>query len=257
MGPSVSKNYVRQGVSEMASVAVSSTQSCQSSVSENQTVSLSGNTGANITVGNINFDQAVTVDVTCLESTEVDNLIMQNVAQVAKQMADAVNQQFGLTAGSFADNTADTFADLATDVSTTFTQTCKSLIGGNQSVLVDDNVGSVISVGDINFNQTVDEVINCVSTNISSTDLDQYADQLDDQSATATVENFLSGIITIIIIIIIVIMVVIFKGVGGLLNWKFLLTIALIIVGYFVLAAIFKWWPFSKSDDDHTNSSTT
>lgn len=254
MGPTKAKNVAVNIVKSITDVGVSVYQGCNTAISQSQTLSINGVSGTQ-NIGDIDWSQVVTANIACVQNSQTSTAIDDAVTQAATQAASATSQALQLpSGGTDAINIAKQITAVGEVISLAFKQECSNLINQNQTISITDITGTQNLKG-LNWNQTAQAISQCIQTTDSVTQVTNTLTQTLEQTATATVESFLGPFVAIIIVIIIVIGLVIYRGVGALTNWKFLLVVGGAVALYFILAAIFKWPPFKKSDSSSSSSS--
>jgi len=255
MGPTKASNSAKSVAKAITDVGVQVIQGCNVAVSQNQIINANGNAGS-IDISGIDWSQAVTTNLQCVQNSTTQTTIDNAMSQAATQAAAATNQEFNISGETEAANVSEQIEEIKNAISLSFQQECTGLISQNQIANLNNNTNQV-SLGNLNWSQTADAVANCIQTSDAVTNATNSLTQTLEQTATATVESFLGPFIAIIIVIVIVIGLVIYRGVGALTNWRFLLVIGAAVVLYFIAALIFKWPPFQKSSDDSSNGTDT
>ena len=247
MGDTLSKNIVDDSIDLMSESVSDSTQSCIYTIneSESQTIQQPGNNNT-VNINQDNFQEYASVDTQCFTNSQTMTMINSQVSTTTSQIASAIGQSLDLNPGSTkAENTLKLLTQMQDIVINAYTQTCATNFNGTQTVAIDQSGNNnTVNIGVVNYSEAFSDTQSCVQENVSSTSTYTTLVQQLSQSAKAETEGLLAGLLTIVIIIIIVLGVIFFGGVKAVTNWKFLLTIFIILLVYFVLAAINKWWPF-------------
>lgn len=249
MGATYSSNTVDAAVNVITNVAISATQSCQTQYTQEQgyTICAEGS-GSTVNIGSLEGKQAIFTDVDCISNATVQTTIDTNVSQTISQIATAISQAFELpNGGTDAQNVADAVVNIANNVVEAFNNTCKNELNQNQNVNICAIGGGQVNVGTVNFEQNINAVTNCVQNVLSTTGVKNVASQQISQKATAKVDSILAAIIMLLIAVIIVIVLVMFGGFKQLTKPAFLITAAILIVIYVVIAYYAKIWPFHPS----------
>lgn len=207
---SIANNYASEMVQSMINVSNSATQTCQIANSQIQNASISGVSGGSVTV-NADWKNQLVLNYECLQSTKFSNQLGQTINQEAKQLAKAINQQFALGEAE-ASNTVKLSAQLGITVSNAFTQECLAYNSQIQNISYGTatNTTAVLNLNWENYNASS---FKCVMQNQSVTNVTQQISQEISQSATATIENWLAGIIGAIAAVIGAIALIIFAAI--------------------------------------------
>lgn len=253
MAPTKATNSAKQITNAITNVGVEVLQGCNTQISQSQNLNIIGNSGS-VTTGNIDWSQVVSTNIACLQNSSTTTAIANAVTEAAQQTANVTNQEFNIPFGSNeSNNIAEQITNVATQVNLAFTQNCIGIISQNQNVNVVNNSGVTV-LGNLNWSQTADAVSQCIQTTSAVTNVTNNLAQSLEQTATTTIESFLGPFIAIIIVIVIIIGLIIYRGVGALTNWKFLLVVGGAIVLYFIVALIFKWPPFKSSSSSSSST---
>ena len=256
MGSTYSKNAVNAAINVISNVAISATNTCQTVYSQEQGFSVCAN-NSNVDIGNISFNEAIYTNIDCLNDPTVLTTINNDVSQTISQVATAISQAFQLpTGGTDAQNVANATVDIANSVVEAFNQTCNVTLTQNQNVSICGSNNTVI-VGDVNFNETIDSTVSCIQKVLSENGVTNKVSQAVSQTATAKVDSILGAILMILIIIVVMVILVMFGGFKEITNPVFLITVAVLIVVYLIIAYYFKIWPFSNSSSTPSMDNTT
>ena len=245
MSSAYASNTVEDATNILIRVAVDATQNCQTQISQDQILNVVAKDGSTINLNDVTVTQIISTDMGCISTTTTQNNISNSLKQAVSQLSKAITQAFAITpSSSIAENVTKLLTNLSTEIQISFNQTCKNVIAQNQIVNIKAINGSKINAYDLNFNQTIDDVIDCVQNNTSVNSVKNQLIQQIEQKAEAIVQSILGPLFAILLIILIVIGFIIFGGVKSITNWKFILTITIIIVVYLGLAFALRWWPF-------------
>ena len=254
MGPTKATNSAKLVAKTITDIGVSVYQGCNTAITEDQSLTVTATDGSTINIGDIDWTQVVNSNIACVQSSTTSTAIDNAIEQAAQQTASATNQEFNISGETESNNTVTQIEAVKNAISLAFQQECTGLISQNQNVNFTAADGSTVTVGNLNWQQTADAVSQCVQDTDAVTNATNSLSQSLEQTATATVESFLGPFIAIIIVIVIVIGLIIYKGVGAVTNWRFLLVVGGAVVLYFIAALIFKWPPFQKKSSDSNSS---
>lgn len=212
MGQSKSKNQVESVTKSFLDVVTSTTQSCVSSVNQNQVASFRAKGGI-INVGNIDWDQVVTVKSGCALSDTTKSDLDTSLQQQAQQMAAATNSAFGINLGSQkAINVAKYTTELATAVKNSYEGRCANIINQNQTATFESVDGGVLNVADLNWSQTQHSILDCIQSNEDVITAKHNLEQEIGQTSKTSVSGLTFFLIFIVIgvVLVLIIGVVIF-----------------------------------------------
>ncbi len=254
MGSVYSKNTVNDVVNLLTNVVIDATQGCQSSISQDQVINISGNNNVKINLGKIDWSQVVNYNTTCSSMVSTQNTIDDNLKQEVKEITKALNQNLNLNPGSTeAENVANLVTTLSVQIKESFNQTCQNVISQDQVINISGNRNSQITAS-LDWNQTTDGVFKCIQEDSAVNNIKEQLEQQIRQKADVEVANALGPIIIVILIVTIIIAYFIFKGYTDTLKSQGLLIgiaviiviVIVVIIIYLVLARWQKWWPFRK-----------
>jgi len=253
MGGAVSTNAINDGVKVMTQTINSSTQDCIYNVSQNEASEIKVSGGSTVNVGDIDFSELASVDTQCLSSSSTQTTAQQNVSETATQLAQATVGAFGIGI-SDANNVQNLWTQIGDDVVNAYTQVCADNFTTTEVSKIKASGGSTVNVGVINYSEQFNSLQDCVQQNVTSTSSSQMLQQILEQSAKSEVEGILGPLIFLVVIILVIVGAVVFGGTKALTSKKFWITVIIIVLVYFILAFVFKWWPFHKTDDSTNNS---
>lgn len=207
MGATAS-NISEETAKALVQISNTATQSCMVSDSEIQQITINGITGSNLNIV-ANLEQSLVLNSDCLQSDTVQNSVQQAMAQKANQLAKAIAQQYELSAAE-ADNLAQEIAQMSTQISNSFRQNCSNFGAQVQSFTL-ENGSQLDATIYLNFDQYNASVTQCVSQDAAVNNSFQSIAQTTQQTASATVQNFLAGILAAIFGILAIIGLVFFS----------------------------------------------
>ncbi len=202
-----SENIANESVKGLISITNTASQTCKVAASQIQSINITGNVGGKIVSIN-NWDQFLGLNNSCLQSNDFRNNITQSVQQMAEQLARSISQQFQL-GSTESKNVVNATAELAITVSNSFIQGC-SLSGSqimNATISGNRNVDITISNSWQQYNQSV---LDCVQQNQAVNNASQQLQQIVNQTAESTVQNFFAILLGIIFAIFALIGLIIF-----------------------------------------------
>lgn len=215
MGNTLSNNSVDQTLKVYNNILNQSYQQCTNTNIQSQGINISGNVGSTINVNGVTFSQNAQTFATCESTDNFLNDVTQNLEQNAEQIADAVKAGFSLT-GTDAENIANLYTKLSNEISTTYSQDCTYLNNQTQLLNIANNVDSNINVSNVNFDQSIDVINQCIAQNSSVNAIAQEIEQSLEQSAKSKSIGLLAiilGIAGVIAIILIVgVLLLVFLG---------------------------------------------
>lgn len=211
MGAKSSKNEVESITKSFLDVVTSVTQECTQPVNQSQVLNVRGNRGSIIDIGNIDWSQAVTLDLQCFTSAKTTNDITNAIDQQAQQLANTTTTALNFNIGSVeSENVTRYITDLGTSISNAYKQNCSNAVSQAQLADITDNTGSVIRTGDLSWNQTASSIANCIQNVDTVNTAKNNLEQSIAQSATTKVNWLGIGGIIALIVIVLIIGVVIF-----------------------------------------------
>lgn len=208
MGSSYSSNVAKSTISVMNKVINNAMNTCKTTIKQNQVANIHNNTGGTINL-NINWKQIAWLDMKCIASNTFSNTIDNQLSQEAKQVANAVVQQFSLFEFADASNYVEMTMQASNTVKNTFNNSCITDVLQNQAFNYSDNNGTYLT-GTLNWTQTTQDVSQCIFKNQAINNIVNDMSQTVNQSATAKQENFLAAIISAILLVIIVVAIILF-----------------------------------------------
>ncbi len=239
-------------------MSISSTQNCQNEIAEIQQINVNNNRNSNINIGNIEGKQSISANTTCIQTNDVKQSVTTAVQQAAKQVSTAISGFLALSS-SDASEVADLTQKVATTISDSFTQNCLTSLTENQTININDNSGSVITAGNVNFQQSIGDTVDCVSKTSAVQQASSQLKQKISQKATAITLGIMGPLLLIIIVIVIIILVVVIggglvegggkSGGSGGSESKSVNVIGIVIsvlFVYLVVAFFLGWFPFKK-----------
>ena len=150
--------WVTSVINALLNVVRQSTQQCVSSINQNQTANITGRSGEVVNVGNIDWNQTVTINQGCILSNTTTDALKNNLQQQAHQETQSIVTTLGIDPQSpEAQSITKSINDLATAVASAYQNPCGHMATVSQVVSFDNTLGSV------NWTQTQDTVISCIS----------------------------------------------------------------------------------------------
>lgn len=203
MGNAIATNISNEIIQSMVNSSNSALQNCQVDDSQIQTEEINGVTGG--TFYN-DWSQKFVLRTDCSSDDKFQNTVSTSIQQKAQQLAKSISQQFELSSAESA-NISNELANLSVQVSNSFIQNCYTSGIQLQVVVVQDATNVVVNNNLSQYNETV---ANCVSKDQAVNSTIENIQQAVSQTATSTVESFLSGLIGVIIAIFALIGIIIF-----------------------------------------------
>lgn len=224
MGGSSSKNTSTTLNQIVNSAITNSIQNCASGVSQNQVLSVIGNNNQNVNLGDLDWTQAATIDAQCLQSSSVQNTLSTNLQNQLQQFSTSQSTIAALSQTQSA-NVNNLTNQLANEVVNQFNKNCSNPASLTQLFQIEYNNGGSVNTGTLNWNQTTQNIVNCVQNDQVYTNLSNQIANAVGQSSSAKTQSLLGSIfgsigniiiilvvIVVIIIIIIVVVVIIRKS---------------------------------------------
>lgn len=146
MGNALATNTVNDDVEVLISVALSSTQNCQTVINSNQYVNITAD-GSVVFAPFIRLSQKVNANTDCMKSDDSKANIDTAIKTVIKQVAEAIVSNLGAGTAE-ANNVVNLFTRLQTQITQTFQQNCTQAISQNQTAKIEASNGAII-VGSI------------------------------------------------------------------------------------------------------------
>lgn len=215
MGGTTSKNEVDITNTSMINAVRSITNKCSSAINSNQVLDIVGNTGK-VNTGDVNFNQAANVNFSCLQSNDTKTDLSNQIDNVVKQQSQSISQFFQLSS-SKSENVTNLVNNLGISIENAFNNQCITTQSLYQTAQIRYNTGDV-TTGNLNFKQSVDDVVNCVQNNKDVIDAKNALQNSLNQQSTAQTKglfDFLFGSWGWLIIVAIVIIILIIAGVAA------------------------------------------
>lgn len=188
----ISSNVAESVAKQLISVTNSTLSTCKMTSQQQQSAVITVGSGSNFS-GTFNWNQQIGLRQDCVSNATTANQISQDMAQKVDQVAKAVAQQFQLSA-AVSSNVTRLTSEMATAISNSFTNECSNF-GTQQQALVISTSDNTRSSVFANWNQVYDSTLNCVQKSAAVNSAQQKLQTAISQEASATVENFLAGII--------------------------------------------------------------
>lgn len=218
----VSSNISSEIVKSLVQVTNTAAQGCVFQADQVQNVTISGASGGTFII-NEDWQQNLNLNSECLQSVNFQTSTKQAIQEEIKQLAKSIAQQFGLSAAE-SYNLAREVAQISTQVTNSYLQNCvnsEAQIQNFELVNATNVTGYVYQ----NWDQYNTSTISCIMQDQAVTDTSQQISLTTEQTAEATVQNFLAGILAAIFGILAVIGLIFFglvffgfiflKGGGG------------------------------------------
>lgn len=247
MGNSSARAILNNTVNNALSILNQSTETCETLLSQNQSINV--NNCSNINISNIDFNQTGSINISCAQSASSNSSISTELQTSFKNAADSINQALDLNPGSTdAEAITNLMQNLATAIQNVYTNNCLPNIVQQQSVNATCTVqGGTVQISYLNFNQTESSISNCTQQSTSVSNIRSQIENIIDQHSSSTVQPIIAfGAIILIVIIIAIIMIS--SGSSGILTLIVIIVILAILIGfYFLLARHFGWWPWKPT----------
>jgi len=244
MGNVQAKNEVDSAIAASVSILNSSIQTCETSLSQNESIIVKD--CPNIDIENVNFNESGTVNVSCAQTNSVTQNVKNQVDAQMTQMAEAIKQALSFNPGSAEANNIDRLSvQLSTSVVNTFSQSCIPSVSNNETISAScTGADGTATIKFVNFNEYDSATSTCVQNNNSVQTIANSIKAIIDQSATAKEAPLFSlGLVIIIIVAIFLFVFLVGADAKGIII-ILVFVLVIVVVGYFVLAAILKWEPF-------------
>lgn len=207
-------------------------QNCSTAVAANQVLNIEGNRGAAIKLGDVNLKQVSKQDIACFTSDKTTDKLKTDLNQQFNQKAEAKGQVLSLSKTE-AENYSKLNTNLTNEVIKAYNQTCSNTGNYSQFVNIRFNDGSEIKTGDLNFDQTITGITNCLQKNQGVVEANNQLKNFVEQKSKAETKNPFSFLTDIV------------KGVTGLLSSSVILIVIGIIVVLIIIAAVAAFLIFS------------
>lgn len=246
MGAVSTKNIVDTSITSSIDILNKTIQKCETKLSQYQSINIYQ--CENVTISDVDFSQVGDLDVQCAQNSSSTNDAKQLIETKMAQMATSINQALSLNPNSTtAQNIVSLSQQLSTAIQNEYSQTCIAQVNGTQSINVTcPSSGGTVNINQVNFEQFHAQTQNCVQESVSVTTISNEIKTIIDQTATAEVAPLIS--FGSLVVILLLVFVILFFGFGSKLVTIviILVIISLIVLTiYFVLASIYKWWPFN------------
>ena len=244
MGVSVSTNSAEQVNAVANDVAVTFSNTCKSSISQQTGLNL---VDCNLTIQDgIDLNQVANVSVTCLQNSSFQSTMTDAISDAVSQKANSITQSLGGLSVSDANTVSSLSNLLAQSVVQKYTQTC---VNGISSDNIINCKGSNITAGYIKTQNTVNDYNTCTQQDHGEAAIVSRMQDIINQTATATEENSFNALIGAGLLVIAVIAIFFVNSVSGNIGWIvvfifFLLVIALVLYAFF--AQRNGWYPFPQ-----------
>jgi len=215
MGGSSSKaeNVVESTTNVMLDIVNETLQQCTTPVSQVQQSDIVQGDGGIIEGVTFGFRQGVAIDIQCVTSTETINDLDTDIQRTVTQQAEAVTSSLGLPWGSSeANNITRSITNLGTSIRNAYRQECGGIVAQTQTSSIRQGDGGIIRNVDFNFEQTSDNVINCIQNAVNVNNAKTNLLENINQEAEAVVEGFKFPIWAFVIIGVVLITVLVVIG---------------------------------------------
>ena len=210
MSNSLAQNTSNVSVETMVSVINSSVLNCNNTSYQNQEITVKQGDGSTFN-GTINWDEAVSLDNACLQTTVNDTSIQNDIDQAISQLSTAIRQQFGALTAAEAINVENSLVKVGVIVKNTYTTTCNQSVFQQQSLDIQQGNRSVATLY-LDWKETAQSQVDCVQNNSSVTDAKDDITQELEQAAKAVIENFLTPLLIIAVVVLAIFIIIIFIG---------------------------------------------
>ncbi len=240
---SVAKNATKSGIS----IANNFSQSCKTSLKQNQVVDLSKCKGA--TIGTIKLNENAVVNTKCLQSSSTQSQMKSSILSRLTQETNAVTQSLGLPSVGVASSIANATANLSESITNAYTQDCISSLPQNQSFTCSNSAN--IKVGSIILGENATSLTQCTAKNQAVINAQAALSSALGQTTAAKEANSFSTVIVFFLI---------FLGIfaygfmqfskSETAKWIIILIftlVVLLIIAYSFNAYEKRLWPFQKS----------
>lgn len=243
MGGAQAKNILDNTINNALSILNQTTQTCETSLSQNQSINIQNCT--NVNISGVNFNQIGSVNISCAQSGSSSSDIATTLKNDFQQAATAINQALSLNPSSTtAENITRLMENLSTSIQNVYTNNCIPSAVQNQSIVASCPVnGGTATINAVNFNQTNNDIINCTQQSTSVSSIKSQVENIISQTASATVEPIIS--FGALIVILVVLVIVFFQTTGPAI--KIIIVVIAIVLIYLAFAYFFSIFPFSKS----------
>jgi phosphoribosylaminoimidazole carboxylase (NCAIR synthetase) len=196
----VSANAAEDIVNDSVNVVVQNVQNCRNSLNKQQLLKVTGNKNENIDINNIDFNQAATINTTCIQNNTDTNKVSDAIQDKFNQKANNLNKSFLFGSGQFSFNYTKGETNLTENIAETFKNKCVSNINNSQSVIVSRNTNGQTLLYSIDFNQTENEVLDCVQQDQSTQNIKRDVQrQFNQQAGNRAVSPLISIVFYIVI----------------------------------------------------------
>jgi hypothetical protein len=215
-GSSKAKNVVEQTNRAFFEAITESVQGCTSNISASQINEIIGAQTA--TISDINQNQAIKLDFSCLQSANTQTEIDNNFSTIVNQQADSIRKAFGLTSGDTrSQNITKTLNDISTSVKNSFKADCSSSLSGSQINRI-HNIAEAAIINKVDQNQAFEAVTKCIQSNSAYqkavNDLQTQVDQLATSKGGGILPDINIPAWGFIVIGIVILLIVALIGVG-------------------------------------------
>ena len=247
MGGAHSSNTVHEYVSSLVEICDSSTQNCWSEITGTNSIVIDGVSDS--TIHDIQQGLIMQCDVDCTMEVSSSTDVSQQMSAAAQQEADATSKGFGFSTAD-ADNYYGLCMQMTTAVTQNYTQNLQALGQANNQVIIKNSQG--LNVYALDQSATYDSEVEGIMSVSTVTTIADQMQAIIDQYATAERTASLGIILIAIAVIMVVILLFLGMFMDILFNpafWILIVSIGLVVSGYFLLAYFPKWWPYKEIHD--------
>ena len=252
MGANVSQE-INAAASSSLSVVNSQVQDCVQQGSQSEVISIcagqgcGSNSTVNIT-GNV-FQEAALYTTQCAADVNITQDIQNTIAQQFSQQAQAIAQQFQLSAANV-NEVANISANISTNITTMTVNNCITTVSQTEGININcGNTGGGIcniNVTANSFNETLQPYTNCILQDTQVQNVVNQVTQIIQQQGTAKVESIFGPLIALLVIILLIVGVVFFSGTKALTDWRLWVVVIILVLIYLGIAFWRHWFPFER-----------
>ena len=155
--------HVNSITNSLLDIVKQATQRCVNTVNQKQVANIVARGNTPLNIGNIDWSQAVNINQGCITGSNSD--LSNNLRQQALKEAQSVVMSMGINLQSSEGQAImQASNNLATAIVNAYQSQCGNVVNQVQAVTFNGPTGSATGIGSLNWTQTQDTIISCISS---------------------------------------------------------------------------------------------
>ena len=246
MGNTLAQNEVNSTISSLSESIQKSTTSCRAAINQTNELIIVNSNHIDLNKIHLTGGNYVLFNPQCISSTNQSSIMNNSISATVTEVANAITQNLDLNPGSVEANDIVNQLISLNQVSTNeIINNCITSATQTNSAIIQNANHVNMNGAVIDWNNTVDDISNCIFNSFQSTSLTSQIVSDLNLSATAKVEDSLGVILMALAIVAVIIFML---WIGGTLEIVLIIVIivAILLIVYLIIAKIKKWWPFTS-----------